>query len=69
MAKTFDINRLDRGSVEVGGDRTEYPDFTDAYIISAQWDDGTELTQEELDILELEHGDVVNELIFESTLP
>lgn len=67
MAKTFDINRLDRGSVEVGGDRTEY--FTDAYIISAQWDDGTELTQEELDILELEHGDVVNELIFESTLP
>lgn len=34
-----------------GIDYKDYPDFTDAYIMSANWSNGVELTNEQLDKL------------------
>lgn len=50
-------------SVVLGGvDRRDHPDYVDAYIDSATWEDGTPLTEEELDAAQEEYGDVINEL-------
>lgn len=39
-------------NIEVNGiDASDYPDFVDAYISYAEYDDGTELTDLELDAL------------------
>lgn len=34
-----------------GIDPKDYPDFVDAFIVYAEWSDGVELTDEELDTL------------------
>lgn len=44
-------------------DYNDYPDFCDAYVSQAYWDDGRELTAEELDILNVEHSEYVYELL------
>lgn len=45
--------------VEVDGiDTSDYPDFADAFISWGVWSDGTDLTDDELDILN-EDGDFV----------
>jgi len=37
-------------NIVIGGtDTSDYPDFTDAYISYAEHEDGTELTQDELE--------------------
>ena len=57
-------------NAEVDGvDNTDYPDFCDAYFCYAEFEDGTELTDEQLDQLTDENGDVVNEMAFESCIP
>ncbi len=44
--------RVDRTTVKIGGiDPDDYPDFSDAFIESANWTDGTHLTDDELDRL------------------
>lgn len=54
--------------IEVGGlDMADYPDFSDAYITYAEWEDtGEELTEEELD--KLNDSDYRGELINDYTL-
>ena len=54
--------------IEIEGiDMRDYPDFCDAYISYAVWEDtGEELTDEELDKLNEEHSDLVNELAHEN---
>lgn len=48
----MDISKIDKGSIEFEGvNYDDYPDFCDAYISSACWEDGTELTDEEMDEL------------------
>lgn len=48
MKKTID--QVDRSSAIIQGiDMNDYPDFCDAYIDYAEWDDGEELTDDELD--------------------
>lgn len=43
---------IDKSSLDVDGvDWNDYPDFVDAYIASAQWNDGSDLTDDELDKL------------------
>lgn len=42
---------LDPKSIEVDGNLNGYPDFTDVYISYAEWEDGTELTEDELEEL------------------
>lgn len=54
-------------SVElVGVDLKDYPDFCDAYVSYAEWDDGTPLNEEELDALHDTHGDLINQLAHEA---
>lgn len=64
-AKSIALNgkEVDVSSIEIDGvDRSDYPDFSDAYISYATYKDGTELTDSELDSLTDQHGDLVNEL-------
>jgi len=48
-----------------GVDFSDYPDFVDAFLVSADID-GRELTEEELDYLNDEHYEFVNESVFDS---
>jgi hypothetical protein len=43
----------------------DYPDFADAYISYAEHDDGTSYTDEELNKLNEENGDLVYEAALE----
>jgi hypothetical protein len=46
------LEGVDYGSIEIDGiDPDDYPDFVDAYVISAQFEDGTPLSEEELEQL------------------
>ena len=47
-----------------GVDMRDYPDFSDAYLVSAYLEDGTELTEEQIDYLNDEHWDFVNENVY-----
>jgi hypothetical protein len=49
-----------------GADSRDYPDFCDAYFCYACYEDGTQLTDDELNELSDLHGDVVNQMAFES---
>jgi hypothetical protein len=58
---------IDMRSLEIDGvDPSDYPDFSDAYISYALFTDGSELTDQELDQLTDEHGDLVGELAYDS---
>ena len=61
----IDINNVT--DIEVDGVNTrDYPDFSDAYATYAVWkDSGEELSDEELDGLTDQHGDVIHELAHE----
>jgi len=57
---TIDIDQIDIGSLEVDNANTrDYPDFADAYFSAGQWKDGRNLTDDELDILGSEQGDLL----------
>lgn len=49
-------------------DRRDYPDFCDAYFSYAEYKDGTVLTDEELEALTDEHGDVLSELAMQQCM-
>ncbi len=51
-----------------GVDRSDYPDFCDAFIESASWENGIELTESELEQLNDEHPELVNEEAFFSLI-
>jgi hypothetical protein len=57
--------------VEVDGvDSRDYPDFCDAYFSYAIFEDTKEaLSDEELEQLAEENGDVLNEMAYESCIP
>jgi len=58
---------IDMRSLEIDGvDPRDYPDFSDAYISHASFTDGTDLSDEEMDQLNNEHGDLVHELAYDS---
>ena len=53
--------------MEVDGvDSRDYPDFADAYFSYACYEDGTELTDEELDKLAEQNADVLWEKAYDS---
>ena len=57
---------VDMSCIEIDGiDTTDYPDFSDAYISSAIFEDGTELTVDELELLQEELYYDLNEMIME----
>ena len=49
-----------------GIDTEDYPEFCDAYVDSAEWEDGTPLTEQELEDLTLNHADFWYEDLMES---
>jgi hypothetical protein len=58
---------IDMRSLEIDGvDPRDYPDFSDAYISHASFTDGTDLSDEEMDQLNNEHGDLVYDLAYDS---
>lgn len=61
------MKELDYSSIEIEDiDTKDYPDFADAFISHAKWNNGVELTDEELD--ELNEEGISNELIHENQL-
>jgi hypothetical protein len=59
--------KVDRGSLSVEGVHAwDYPDFCDAYLIGATFEDGTPLTDEEMDQLNEEYPDVIWEMAYDS---
>lgn len=53
--------------MEVDGvDSRDYPDFADAHFSYACYEDGTELTDDELEQLTEQNPDVLHEKVFDS---
>jgi hypothetical protein len=53
--------------IEVDGvDPRDYPDFSDAYFTYACYEDGTQLTDDELNKLADQNGDVLYEMAYDS---
>ena len=53
--------QVDLGSIELDGvESYDRPDYADAYASAATFTDGTELTDDELDQLSDQHGDIIN---------
>jgi hypothetical protein len=64
---TMDLSKVDTNSIEIDGvDPNDRPDFADAYISYAEYEDGTPLTDGELDELTSEMPDLVNQLANDS---
>lgn len=56
-------------SIEIDGiDMRDYPDFVDAYITYAEYEDGTPLSEDELVAFEEENYGIVGELIHDRQL-
>jgi len=67
MPKIMDPTRkVDLSSIEIDGvDRNDYPDFVDAYITYAEYEDGTPLTDKELEKFENESYGIAQEIALE----
>jgi hypothetical protein len=66
---TVEINgrAVDLSSLEVDGiDTKDYPDFVDAYFSAGSFEDGDDLSDEDLNQLTDKHGDLLHELVFDS---
>ena len=56
-------------SIEIDGiDMEDFPDFSDAYITYAEYEDGTPLSEDELMALEDENYGIVNDTIHDRQL-
>jgi hypothetical protein len=51
-----------------GVDSSDYPDFCDAYFSYAEYEDGTPLTDDELEGLSYNYADVLNEAAMEDCI-
>lgn len=55
---------VDIASIEIDGiDGRDYPDFSDAFVSAASWDDGTPLNEDELNELQDQHSDLIYSII------
>ena len=56
--------KVNKNSIELDDvDHNDYPDYSDAYISSAEFEDGTELTPDELDELNDNYNDIAGEML------
>ena len=68
-AVTLDGKPVDLRSIEIEDiDTADYPDFSDAYITYAEFEDGTPLTEDEVIKFEEQNYGIVGELIFDRQL-
>jgi len=71
MARTVELNgrAVVVSTIQVSGvDHRDYPDYADAYVDSAQYTDGTDLSDEDLELLQDQHPDVVYDVIADSLI-
>lgn len=61
-------NRIVKNLEIDGVNHRDYPDFCDAYFSHAEYENGTWLTDAELEELRDVHGDVLHEMAFESCI-
>jgi hypothetical protein len=67
MKTLINNKEVDLNSIEFDGiDMNDYPDFSDAYISAAGFQDGTELTVDELELLQEELYYDMNEMIIKT---
>lgn len=63
----LDGRQVNNDSIQIDGvDMDDYPDFSDAYIAYAEFEDGTPLSEDELMRLEEENYGIVNDLAHDS---
>jgi len=61
---------VDVGSLEIDGvDGRDAPDFSDAFFSAGQYEDGTVMSEEELNELAEEHPDLLYDLIYHHAAP
>ena len=66
---SFNGKPINVNSIEIDGiDTSDYPDFVDAYIVAADYADGTPLTDDEVQQFQEENYDLVSELIHDRQL-
>jgi hypothetical protein len=66
---TLNGKQVDPRSLDIEGiDRCDYPDFVDAYIASASFVDGTELTSDELNQLNNENSHLASIVVYEERM-
>ena len=55
---------VDVASIEIDGiDGRDYPDFSDAFVSEASWDNGEPLSEDELNELQDQHSDLIYRII------
>jgi hypothetical protein len=58
---------VDVGTIEISKiDPSDYPDYADAYVESAEFVDGSKLSESELDYLQDNYSDLVYEIIYDN---
>lgn len=63
------MKKIDWSTVEVDGvDLKDYPDFCDAFFYYAEWEDGTPLTDDELDQMAEDYPEELNIRAYESLI-
>jgi hypothetical protein len=66
---SFNGKPVNVGSIEIDGiDMEDYPDFVDAYIAAAEYEDGTPLSEDELLQFQEENYDLVSQMIHDDQL-
>ena len=64
-----DGKEVDIDSMEIDGiDMNDFPDFVDAYVVAASFTDGTDLTDDQLEILSTQHSDIIQDRIHDRQL-
>lgn len=62
-------SKVDKSTIELDGvDSSDYPDFVDAFISAANFEDGTPLTDDELDQLGDEMSDEIHQMAYDSLM-
>lgn len=57
------IKKINPDSIHLASvHRWDHPDYSDAYIEYAEWEDGTPLTDEELESANDREGELINEI-------
>lgn len=65
----IDGKKVDINSIEIENiSRNDFPDFVDAYAVAASFEDGTELSEDQLEMLNTEYYDVINDAIHQRQL-
>lgn len=62
-----EVKTVDYSSLEIEGvDTKDYPDFCDTYFSAGYFTDGSEMSDEDLEELSDESGELLNEMAHES---